>query len=567
MGISGKRSWFTEARFGIFAHFGLYTLLGGNENAVRKGSKKKYAALMRKFNPRRFNANEWTARIRDSGARYLVLTAKHAEGFCLWDSAHTPFKVTRTPFGRDLVAELAEACDKRNLRLGLYYNCNTWLNQRPDGREHDASSYPDFVEAQLRELMTEYGPIHLVWFDHRDPLMPTARMRKLKAEIHRLQPTAVVNDRGVPTNKYPGLYCGDYVTPERHIPDRLDPGHPFVECCDAMGVRGWGYHNDERFWSTPELLRRLSRVASLGSNYLLNVEPAPDGRIRPECVLRLQQMGDWLNTRANAKAVFATNACPLVPLDPGTTEHRALGVATLSGGSVFLHLHEWPVADWILVPGLVENPRKARLAGSRARLNTAMQPGSKAGPSAGFVPSGLLITGLPEAPPNNSVNIIRLDFARAPRMDQRAIAVRQKITVTAPRKETVHLLPEQAELRARGGVTWHTINRFANGNTSIGHMIRAGCEIRWHLAVQATTTYNVHAELGTMQLQSGARFSISVGRESVEAFTRTTGWYDTPVRTKVGKLKISKGRRTLVLRVLDMPGTFSDVHGLVLQPV
>lgn len=572
MSMQGKRAWFKEARFGVFAHFGLYTLLGGNENEVRKGSKEKYAQLMKKFNPRRFSASEWVSQVKDSGAQYLVLTAKHAEGFCLWDSAHTPYKSTNTPCKRDFVAELAAACDKQKLRLGLYYNCNTWLNQREDGSEHDAASYPDFVEAQLRELLTNYGAIHLIWFDHRDPLWPLAKVRKVKKMIHDLQPTAVVNDRGVHTNKYPGLYCGDFVTPERHIPDFLEDDAPFVECCDAMGVRGWGYHKDERFWSLPELTRRLSRTASLGANYLLNVEPQPDGRIRPECVQRLQLMGEWV--RKNSRAIFKTKNSPLTVVDPSATEHASLGSTTTNGKDVFLHLHKWPAADWVLVPNLKEKPARAYLLGEKKALTTALQEGQASSATSGFVPAGLQISGLPATPPSSNVAIIHLVYKHAPKIDLAANKRSQQKRVLAPAKHTVYLQPETAEYRAKGGVPWLTINRFSNGNVSVGHLIRAGCEIRWHLDVGAKTTYEVFADLGTIEQQAGASFSVSVGKEKIINVTKAESWYDTPVRTQLGQLSVDKGKRVLILRVLDMPGTFSDmhgtfsdVHGLVLQPV
>lgn len=158
--------WFAQAKVGMFYHFGLYTLLGGNENQVRQTEgKDAYRKLLSQFNPTRFNADEWVDCAVSMGASYIVPTAKHAEGFCLWDSKLTDIKSTNTPFGRDIIAKLSASCAKKGVQFCFYFNMETWLNDGNDIWNRQGMSYADFFEAQLTELLTGYGPVGLIWFD------------------------------------------------------------------------------------------------------------------------------------------------------------------------------------------------------------------------------------------------------------------------------------------------------------------------------------------------------------------------------------------------------------------
>jgi len=547
--FAGKRAWFPKARFGIFAHFGLYTLVGGNENAVRKGSRKNYARLMQKFNPVRFDADEWVKLARDAGARYIVPTAKHAEGFCLWDSAVTSYKVTNTPFKRDIIAELARACRRRKVVLGLYYNCNAWLEDTLDER-----TYPDYFEAQLRELMTGYGPIGMVWFDHADPLLPARRVRKTIDMIHALQPAAVVNDRGFGMSRKVRALHGDFITPERFIPDYPFGEHPFIECCDAMGRKSWGYHTEELFWSAPELVRRLSRTASIGGNYLLNVEPGPDGRIRAECVERAEQIGAWL--KVHGPAAYDAGACPLVPLDDGTDHLPPIGCATRSGKTVFVHLHRWPSSDAVFLDHIAGSVKSATLLGTRKRLSTRKRA------------RGVLVYGLPPRPPNPYVAVVRLDFRDGPGINTKAIKRARRKTVAVKPGETVYLRPETAQFKAANGVPWPRVNRFPGGKSSVGHLYHYDAQVIWRLKVEKAGRYELFADMGANDLQQGALFTVEIGAHKLVGETVYTGWYDKPTRIGLGKFRLRPGATTAKFKILDMPnGYCADLHALVLQPV
>jgi len=549
--ITGERAWFPKARFGMFAHFGLYTLTGGNENAVRKGSRSRYRRLMKKFNPTRFDADEWVRIAKAARCRYIVPTAKHAEGFCLWDTDASEHKVTNTPFGRDIIAELARACRKGKIKLGVYYNCNAWLDDHLT-----EETYPDYFLAQMRELMTRYGEIGVVWYDGADPMLPPRYVKRAIKMIRALQPSAVVNDRGFnPKARHKGKELhGDYVTPERFVPESFYGDHPFFETCDAMGGKSWGYHTDETFWSAPELCRRLSRAAAKGGNYLLNVEPAPDGRIRPECVERLQAMGRWLKTAG--EAIYDIEGCPLEPVDDGQLHKPTIGCATRAGKTVYIHLAQWPRLDTVTVPHLGGKPASVKLLGSRKKLRC-----ERSG-------DGLILRDLPVEPPTSAgPSIVKLTFPAKPRVDERAIARQKQCIVDLPPGETVRLEADQAELRARYNTPWQQVNRFPDGLTSIGHMYHYDSVCLWRLRLARGGTYKVVGLMGAGDIQSDAVFGIEACGQKIKGKTVCTGHYKTPGRVKVGKLKLKKGRHTLTLRILDMPhGYMADVHGIILQP-
>ncbi|MHB1157589.1 MAG: alpha-L-fucosidase [Phycisphaerales bacterium] len=560
--LTGQRAWFADARFGVFVHFGLYTLLGENENTCREGrTPLEYERhLMPLFNPQRFNADQWVRLIRDAGATYIVLTTKHGEGFCLWDTQHTRFKITNTPFKRDLVGEIAEAAHKHGLRLGLYFASDNWHYQEPGEGTAEARTYPGYVEAQLRELLTRYGRVDEIWLDGKDARLTVDIVRNLIDMIHTLQPTAVVNNRAVDMSKHSTCLLGDFATPERMIPESLGPGAPFIECCDAMGVYGWGYYKGEHFWSVPEMIRRLSRVACMGGNYLLNIEPQPDGEIRPECVDRLRLMGRWI--AAHRQALFGVTPSPLIPLDTGVDQLPkvvgplpVVGMSCARGSAVYFHLHHWPDSDEVFVRHVRGKPIAAKLLGSDAALHVNLAE------------DGLHITGLPPEPPTTSVAVVQVDFAEPPTIDQAAIEKDRRIVTRVPPGETVNLLPETSTRYGTNGINWPRINRFANGNVAVGYMAYLECAVQWHLDVAQPGRYQVFADLGTCSLQKDAVFTITIADQTLTAKTVENGWYDQCQRMNVGTVSLPVGPAVLDLKIREMPRAFSDTHRIVLQPV
>jgi alpha-L-fucosidase len=548
------RHWFDDARFGVFVHFGLYALHGGNENDYGRGimPKAEYERLIGRFNPQRFDADAWVRLFKEAGARYAVLTTKHGEGFCLWDTDQTSYKITNSPFRRDLVREYAEACRRGGLRVGFYFSICDWHYQEPGEGTPGGRTFPGYVEAQLCELLTRYGRVDEIWFDGGDPRLTPAFMRRIVRLIHALQPSCVVTDRGLPQGCN-ATRDGDFITPERFIPANVSPRHRKIECCDAMGRKSWGYHRDETFWSSPELIGRLCRVAALDGNYLLNVEPMPDGRIRPECVARLRDFGGWV--RAHGEAVFNAGGCAVVPCDAADATRPALGVTTLRGRTLYVHLLNWPMGDDILLPGITGNVARTALPGFAKPLSASSDG------------DGLRLAGLPSAPPHGLPTVVRVDFASAPKL---APATGPACRLLAPLPgDTYALAPEAAAIRSRDGVPFHQLKVHPDGTTAIGMVFRHGAELEWRLAVARSGEYAVWAHLGAMPSQADSTYTLQAGRQTLRAKTELTGHYDTPRWFRIGRLRLKAGRQRVTWRLVDFPrGHSADIHGfaLTLEP-
>lgn len=296
------RDWFFEARYGMFIHWGLYAIPAIHEQIWwRCGmAAEDYTRLIDEFDPVDFDPEAWVELALRSGMKYLVFTTKHHDGFCLWDTQATDFKVTNSPFARDICAELAEACHRRGLPLCWYYSVVDWHqpNYPNQGRSHelpgpkpgdtpDLHAYLDFVRTQIRELCTGYSPIHAFWWDvnvtdHTDP--------SFNALIRELQPQAVINNRGFDP--------GDFGTPERENEHDAHASRIYqspIEVCNALGVDSWGFREHEDFYTPSWLMLQMAQTLAKGGNYLLNVSPDARGVIQPKYADRLAPLARWLD--------------------------------------------------------------------------------------------------------------------------------------------------------------------------------------------------------------------------------------------------------------------------------
>ena len=545
---SGAMDRFSDSGLGMFFHCGLYTLLGGNENAVRSTtSKADYRKLIDRFALPGFDADAWVACARSMEARFVLPTARHAEGFCLWDSKLTRFTSTRSPCKRDLIRELSEACARQQMQLGLYFNFETWLNEGDDLWNERGMSYFEFITGQLTELLTNYGPIGVVWFDHGHDELTPERMADIVDLIKRLQPDCLVNNR---SNIPMAQRKHDYVSAERVIPAR----HPLnrdilIECCDSMGVKSWGYHAQESFWSTSELAKRVSRCAANGYVYLLNVEPTPDGTIHPECLVRARGLGAWVRDQRPA---LKAGRSAILPLDPNQQQEPAIGVATCDGTTLHLHLHEWPVADELLVRA-DGTPRAVRLQGApHAQLTCTCDP------------RGLLVRHLPDLPPGGHAPwIVAIELAQAPVPRPSPAALRMQAPASG---EAVFLSPLDAILDGPaefGGVASH-LNHFPDGRVSVGLLHREGESLAWRVTLPAAQAYEVFASFGTVSDQLNGEFELECGPSRIAGRTWPSEHYSKPLNKRIGRLQLVAGENRIVFRVTR--AHFSDVHGLSLVP-
>ncbi len=383
-------AWFSEAKFGLFIHWGIYSLLERGEQVLFREHlpPSDYAHLAERFRPSRFDADAWAATAVAAGMRYAVLTSKHHDGYCLFDSAVSDYTAPKTAAGRDLVAEYVDAFRRAGLRVGLYFSLADWSKPAYfSGPERDPAGFAAFVDcahAQVRELCSNYGPLDVLWFDGSWPHDDEAwRAEELLAEIRRRQPGVLVNNRAI--------LAGDFDTPEQRIAASA-AGRPWEACLTAT-ERWWGWHRGDTQWkSAREVVHLLCRTAGEGGNLLYNVGPKPDGSLPAEFVDSVAEVGGWL--RRNGEAIYGTRR--------GVSELITLGYMTVKGSTAYLLVLFWPGAE-LHLSGLANRVRSARFLADGAPI-TVRQVGEH-----------IHLTGLPERPPDPLATVITLDLEGEPR--------------------------------------------------------------------------------------------------------------------------------------------------------
>ncbi|MCZ2080249.1 MAG: alpha-L-fucosidase [Bryobacteraceae bacterium] len=344
------REWFQNAKFGMFIHWGVYSVLGDGEWVMnnRKMTISEYEKLPPKFNPTGFDAAEWVSLAKNAGMKYITITSKHHDGFAMWATKQSKWNIVdATPYGKDPLKMLAEECKRQGIKLFFYHSQLDWHHPDyyPLGRTGHASGrapggdfnrYLDYMDRQLRELLTGYGEIGGVWFDGWwDKPGADWRLDKTYSLIHSLQPAALVG-----SNHHRKPFDGeDFQMFEKDLPGQnttgfsgeAEIGNLPLETCDTING-AWGYNkNDKRFKSTQQLIQYLVKAAGHNANFLLNVGPTPEGTIQPEFVERLQAIGKWM--LRNGETIYGTRGGPVAP--------RPWGAMTQKGNRIFVHVLDW----------------------------------------------------------------------------------------------------------------------------------------------------------------------------------------------------------------------------------
>jgi len=565
----GTRQWFADAKFGLFVHWGVYALLGKGEwiRTTGKIPRNEYAKLQRRFNPKKFNPDAWADLAKDAGTQYVVFTTKHLDGFCMFDAPNTDWKVTCTPYGRDVVAEVTRAFEDKGLRVGYYYciwDCYhddylprlDWEEESRPGAGHDVRNYVEYMREHVQHLLTAYGSAPFVlWWDAGNLNTPEELCAvETNAMARRLRPDILINDRHFTPE--------DLGTPEQRIPPtgmRDENGQPVLwEACVTMTSLWWGYDRHETVYKSSEfLIRMLIDIVSKGGNLLLNVGPKPDGTIQKEFRDRLAAIGRWMGKYS--EAIYGTTASPfnLLPF---------YGRVTTQGNLLYVHVFEWPADLEVRLPNLHNQVKRAWL----------LEPGK---PSLAVTRVGTdWAIALPAKALNRVASVLAVELEGAPQVDPLVISPDDKGVIRLP-----------ALFGALDGPHGQRIRyECREGVIHAGNWIRPDDGIDWSFEARRPGLYRVFLKHAVESGQGGAEIQVvvngvqtarlapnglpyssgdgdTVGGEQMRVRTRSTGGV---FRTRcVGYISLNQGTNAvrLTLRHVRRQGSL-DLRGVVLKP-
>lgn len=367
------RDWFFEKRFGMFIHWGIYSLTEWQEQVIWRGAMKRkdYEPLVEQFNPVKFDPEAWLDLAQEAGMEFICFTTKHHDGFCMWDTKHTEYNIMNTPYGKDILAMLSRACHTRGMGFGLYYSLPDWHhpNYPNMGRHHemfgprshddrDEDKYLAYVELQIEELLTNYGKVEQLFWD-----VNVAKFYKpeLNEKVRSLQPGIMINDRG------PGP--GDYTTPERKVPDGGVFSHP-VLAVQSTGRESWGYRDKEDYYSHKVLMQSVDKTLAMGGNYQLNVGPKSDGTICDQDSAGLRRIGKWYH---RVKEAFAgCEPCSYMRSEEGFLIAYDDVLLTRKKNIIYVHAYQDLQTTGVMLHPMRALPEKATLLNDGRELRTVV---------------------------------------------------------------------------------------------------------------------------------------------------------------------------------------------------
>ena len=530
---AAKMQWWNTARFGMFVHWGVYSVTGGEfrghmpTNSAEWMMNKARIPIVDyktenvdRFNPTEFDANAFVGLAKEAGMKYLVITAKHHDGFSMFHSKCSPYNVVdATPFKRDIMKELAEACRDQGIRFGFYYSqCQDWHHPGGMGNNWDKTiqrvSFDEYVQEkaapEIKQLLTEYGPISIFWWD-----TPRDMSKQAFDSLHSstdLQPGIITNDRL--GKEYPG----DHKTFERRIPRRAPVGVDWEVCMPISG--SWGYKkSDTNFKSTETLIRNLVDIASKGGNYLLNVSPTGRGTLLPQATERFKAIGRWM--KVNGESIYGTTASPLGRLDWGRCTKKEFA----RGTTLDLQVFDWPEDGQLVVPGLKNKVEQAYLMANWQALETRKRDTD-------------VVVSLPEQAPDDIVSVVVVKVSGALDIGS---------TLPAPGKGgSLFLTAEMAYVHNNEG--GRDIRLQEHDDIShLGYWTDEEAWIEWSFMIDRPGRYEVLAELSVEA--SKTSFVIGLSGQSKPVEVSSTGGYGSYEMRSLGILHIEKaGDYTLQIR-------------------
>jgi alpha-L-fucosidase len=532
-----RMKWWREARFGMFIHWGLYAVPAGEWNGTKYGGGVEwimnyakvpaagYEPLLKKFNPVKYDPKEWVRIAKGAGMKYIVITSKHHEGFCLWPSKCTDYTVASTAYGKDLLKPLAKACKAEGITLCFYHSIMDW--HHPDylpkpgwetnpNKDANFDRYVEHLKKQLKELIQNYGPLGVLWFDGQwENTWTHERGVDMYNYVRGLQPSIIVNNR---VDVGGQGAAGDFGTPEQTIPAKGLPGVDWETCMTMNGT--WGYSAHDLDWkSSQDLIRKLVDIASKGGNFLLNVGPTGEGEIPPASVERLAAMGKWM--KANGEAIHGTTASPLGKV--------SFGRVTAKPGRIYLHVFNWPKDGKIVLPGMESKVAKAYLLAD---------PEKKALPFTVSQP-GVVEIQVPAEAPDADASVIALEYKGELKVQQRL-----PDTIVADEKGVFTLMAEAADIQGNGPLA------FEADKQCLGFWTSKDDVPSWTIRVTKPGRYQVELTHACKDGSAGTPFEVRIGRQGVKGTISSTGAWDKFSTGIVGTLEI---RRSGSVRVRVVP--------------
>ncbi|HXF09322.1 MAG TPA: alpha-L-fucosidase [Desulfuromonadaceae bacterium] len=540
-----RMGWWRDARFGMFIHWGLYSEAAGNwDGKPTPGAGEwimndmqiplsQYAKLVPQFDPEKFNADAWVRLAKDAGMKYICITTKHHDGFAMYPSDLSDWCIKSTPFHRDPLAELAAACKREGIKLCFYYSIMDWHSPLYEPRKpwnDTATNAPDFdaydayMKGQLKELLSHYGPIGILWFDGCwESTWTQARGRDLYDYVRSLQPDIIVNNRVGATSAWeewfndPTGIGGDYGTPEQAIPPKKFGSKLDWESCMTMNGT-WGFKKDDHNWKTATtLVQNLVDCASKGGNYLLNVGPTGEGLIPDVSVERLREVGQWM--KVNGRAIYGTTASPFAkPLPWGRCTTKVSGNTT----TLYLHVFDWPTDGQLFVPGLKNAPTKSfLLKGGAFGWHKTLRTSN--------TEDGVLISVPREAPDRISSTIV-MEIAGGPQVETVGLRQQDDGTMVLPAAD--------AELHG-------TVFRYESDSLldDIGYWVNPADWADWSVKMTKPGRFDVSAMIAAPAASS---FDLSVGGQTLHCTGPVTGNYVTFQPVKLGTIEVSAAGKTSV---------------------
>jgi alpha-L-fucosidase len=525
-----RTRWWQEAKFGMFIHWGVYSVLAGEYNGRRTTGiaewimhdlqipKAEYEKFLPKFNPVKFNARQWARLARQAGMKYIVITSKHHDGFNIYDSKANPYNIMQaTPFKRDPLRELAQACRAEGVRLGFYHSIMDW--HHPDANAAGAERYIQVMKAQLKELITQYDPA-ILWFDGEwVDWWTEERGDDLERYVRSLKPSIIINNRvGKRTHK-----DGDHETPEQEIPASAIPGGRLWETCMTMNDT-WGYSRFDHHWkSTRSLVQKLCDIAHKGGNFLLNVGPTGEGEIPQASVERLLEIGQWMSR--NGEAIYGTKQSPVRRLSFN-------GRCTVKGNTLYLHVFEWSEGN-LPVTGLSAAPHRVRVPGTGETLPFSVVQSSEGGME-------LYIARPRSLDP--LVTVVALEFDRLPAFREVSASVKPDADGAFTLRASEAEIHGQTARYEEGG-----------GKDNIGFWIVPQDYVTWSIQAPGARSYRVEITYACPPEEAGSEFEVRAGEEepATETVQATGSWIDFR-NFAVGSIAVQPGRQTISVKVRKM---------------